>query len=402
MHNLLQISRQSRRKVISDITEDYGPINATVQVDLKIIESNSKQLLSEDVKPYLLNDTDFLESLKLIGSSRDGTILLLHFLDPLTILLIYANSKQASIAAAFLDNYIIPWDSSSNGLPKITGGYEIHLSTSLYNSTNWLDRMQRLIEISEREESNINDCRIPAEIFNALPSIKKLDKQRPSKFDDNNGQTSNNDNEDFENDITNLTINRAVEPSQPRNRPPPPRPAPPLIKQSMNISSSISSNYSKDEFDDYPTNNNNNSVDAKKVNISDPLSQTDNEIDSEFDKIFSISHSLTTSPVHEFSSKLNTTISNDLFTPYNGSIHMVSSCVDLNFQDNSILQHDNNNKSRILSTTDLIGLEFEKTNSTIINDTTLSSTHLLDPVIVPPPLPQRPENFKSSHLEQYL
>lgn len=187
-----------------------------------------------------------------------------------------------------------------------------------------------------------------------------------------------------------------------RNRPPPPRPAPPLIKQSMNISSSISSNYSKDEFDDYPTNNNNNSVDAKKVNISDPLSQTDNEIDSEFDKIFSISHSLTTSPVHEFSSKLNTTISNDLFTPYNGSIHMVSSCVDLNFQDNSILQHDNNNKSRILSTTDLIGLEFEKTNSTIINDTTLSSTHLLDPVIVPPPLPQRPENFKSSHLEQYL
>ncbi|CAH8549682.1 unnamed protein product [Schistosoma mattheei] len=396
------ISRQSRRKVISDITEDYGPINATVQVDLKIIESNSKQLLSEDVKPYLLNDTDFLESLKLIGSSRDGTILLLHFLDPLTILLIYANSKQASIAAAFLDNYIIPWDSSSNGLPKITGGYEIHLSTSLYNSTNWLDRMQRLIEISEREESNINDCRIPAEIFNALPSIKKLDKQRPSKFDDNNGQTSNNDNEDFENDITNLTINRAVEPSQPRNRPPPPRPAPPLIKQSVNISSSISSNYSKDEFDDYPTNNNNNSVDAKKVNISDPLSQTDNEIDSEFDKIFSISHSLTTSPVHEFSSKLNTTISNDLFTPYNDSIHMVSSCVDLNFQDNSILQLDNNNKNRILSTTDLIGLEFEKTNSTIIDDTTLSSTHLLDPVIVPPPLPQRPENFKSSHLEQHF
>lgn len=93
LNNLLQISRQSRRKVISDITENYGPINATVQVDLKIIGSNSKQLLSEDVKPYLLNDTDFLESLKLIGSSRDGTILLLHFLDPLTILLIYANSK---------------------------------------------------------------------------------------------------------------------------------------------------------------------------------------------------------------------------------------------------------------------------------------------------------------------
>ncbi|CAH8588579.1 unnamed protein product [Schistosoma rodhaini] len=389
-----QISRQSRRKVISDVAEDYGPINATVQVDLKIVESNSKQLLSEDVKPYLLNDTDFLESLKLIGSSREGTILLLHFLDPLTILLIYANSKQASIAAGFLNNYIIPWDASTNGLPKIAGGYEIHLSTSLYNSANWLDRMQKLIEISEREESNINDCRIPAEVFNALPLIKKLDKQRPPKFDDNNEQTLNSDNEDFENDITNLNINRAVEPSQPRNRPPPPRPAPPLIKQSVSIGSG--NNNSKDEFDDYPTNNDN-SINTKKTNISDPLSQADNEIDSKFKKIFSISHSQTNSPVHEVSSKLNTAISNDLFIPYNDSIHMVNSCVDLNFQDNSILQQDNNNKNRISSTIDLIGLDFEN-NSTINNDTTSSSTHWFDSVIVPPPLPQRPEDVRSSHL----
>ncbi|CAH8588644.1 unnamed protein product [Schistosoma rodhaini] len=388
------ISRQSRRKVISDVAEDYGPINATVQVDLKIVESNSKQLLSEDVKPYLLNDTDFLESLKLIGSSREGTILLLHFLDPLTILLIYANSKQASIAAGFLNNYIIPWDASTNGLPKIAGGYEIHLSTSLYNSANWLDRMQKLIEISEREESNINDCRIPAEVFNALPLIKKLDKQRPPKFDDNNEQTLNSDNEDFENDITNLNINRAVEPSQPRNRPPPPRPAPPLIKQSVSIGSG--NNNSKDEFDDYPTNNDN-SINTKKTNISDPLSQADNEIDSKFKKIFSISHSQTNSPVHEVSSKLNTAISNDLFIPYNDSIHMVNSCVDLNFQDNSILQQDNNNKNRISSTIDLIGLDFEN-NSTINNDTTSSSTHWFDSVIVPPPLPQRPEDVRSSHL----
>ncbi|XP_018651894.1 putative synaptojanin [Schistosoma mansoni] len=288
------ISRQSRRKVISDVAEDYGPINATVQVDLKIVEN----------------------------------------------------------------------------------------------------RMQRLIEISEREESNINDCRIPAEVFNALPLIKKLDKQRPPKFDDNNEQTLNSDNEDFENDITNLNINRAVEPSQPRNRPPPPRPAPPLIKQSVSIGSG--NNNSKDEFDDYPTNNNN-SINTKKTNISDPLSQADNEIDSKFKKIFSISHSQTNSPVHEVSSKLNTAISNDLFTPYNDSIHMVNSCVDLNFQDNSILQQDNNNKNRISSTIDLIGLDFEN-NSTINNDTTSSSTHWFDSVIVPPPLPQRPEDVRSSHL----
>ncbi|CAH8519627.1 unnamed protein product [Schistosoma turkestanicum] len=385
------VSPQSRRKVILDVIEDYGPINATVQVCLKIVESNSKQSLFEDIKPNLFNDTDFIENLKLIASSRHGTILLLHFLDPLTILLVYANSKQASIAASFLNNYVIPWDGSSNGLPSIIEGYEIHLSTSLYNSTNWLDRMQRLVEISEREDSNIQGCRIPVEIFTALPLIKKLDKQRPSKFYDNNEQTLNSDdNEDVENDTTNnYGINRTVEQSQPApNRPPPPRrPAPPAPKQVTN-----STSYKNNYYDDYSTNNN----------------LIDDKVDSKL-KMSSKSFSQTNSPVHhEFSSKLNPIISsNDLFIPpYGGGggdgIHMVSSCVDLNFRDNST-DNNNDDENRISSTVDLIGLEFDKKNSITIDDKTSLSTHLIDDSVIggpPPPLPQRLNNMNASHLQQ--
>ncbi|KAH8871194.1 Synaptojanin-1 [Schistosoma japonicum] len=380
------ISRQSRRKVISNVFEDYGPINATVQLNLKILERNSKQPLSTDAKPYLLNDTDFLENLKLTGSSRHGTILLLHFLDPFTILLLYANSKQATIAASFLNNYIIPWDGLSNGLPKVTGGYEIHLSSSLYNSANWLTEMRRLVEISEREEANIHGCQITPEIFEALSSTKRSDKPL-NKYDDNNEQTLNSDDEDFESNTTsNSNVISTIEPPQSRSRPPPPRPAPPLPRQLIS---------NKDEFD--PTIDN--SIDTQKLN-SDFLSQTESKSDVIL-KSFSRTQSETTSPVHKFSSKLNTTIPNDLFVPHNNSeIHMVSSCLNLHFKDNSSLQYNSKEENHISSTSDLIGLEFEINNSNAI----CPSVHLSDSVNVPPPLPLRPDdgNISSSKLEHNL
>ncbi|KAK4470475.1 hypothetical protein MN116_006026 [Schistosoma mekongi] len=381
------ISRQSRRKVISNVFEDYGPINATVQLNVKILESNSKQPLSTDAKLNLLNDTNFLENLKLIGSSRNGTILLLHFLDPFTILLLYANSKQATIAASFLNNYIIPWDGLSNGLPKVTGAYEIHLSSSLYNSANWLTEMQRLVEISEREEANIHGCQITPEIFEALSSTKRSDKLL-IKYDGNNEQTLNSDDEDFEsNTTTNSTVIRTVESPQPRSRPPPPRPAPPLPRQLIS---------NKDEFDATKDS----SIDAKKLNSSDSLSQIESKNDVILKKFYA-TQSETTSPVHEFSSKLNTTIPNNLFVPHNNSvIHMVSSCLDFNFKDNSSLQYNNKEETHISSTSDLIGLEFEINNS----NTIYPHVHFSDSVNVPPPLPLRPDdgNISSSKLEQDL
>ncbi|VDQ13718.1 unnamed protein product, partial [Trichobilharzia regenti] len=70
-------------------------------------------------------------------------------------------------------------------------GYEIHLSASLYQSTDWLATMQRIIEISEREESNMHGSQITPDIFEALPSTKNGIRQ----FDEND-QAYASDNED--------------------------------------------------------------------------------------------------------------------------------------------------------------------------------------------------------------
>ncbi|CAH8574963.1 unnamed protein product [Heterobilharzia americana] len=366
------ISRQCRRKVISEVIEDYGPINSVVQLALKIFERDSKQQISENIVPHLFNDTNFLEDIKAIGSSKRGTILLVHFLDPLTILLVYMNSKQASIAAKFLDNYILPLNSSSNNLPTISGGYEVHLSTFLYGSTNWLETMQRLIEISEREEANMHGGQMTAEIFEALPSAKDV-KRRPAKFYDESNQAYISDNEDDENSATTTPSD-----TQSRTRPPPPRPAPPVSRSLF-----------KEQSDSFG-----NSNDYQKVDSSNSLSQTDSVI-----KIFTSSNSATTSPVHNLSAKLNSTIPNELYISYDNGLHTVSSCVDLNYRDDSsLLKFDNNETNRISSTIDLIGFEIERINPCSINT---SPVNLLNScsVVPPPPLPPRPDPMTLSKFE---
>nr|CAH8853508.1 unnamed protein product [Trichobilharzia regenti] len=363
------ITRQSRRKVISEVIEDFGPINATVQLRLEILEGNSKRQISEDNLPNLMCNTDFLENLKAIASSRRGTVLLLHFLDPLTILLVYINSKQASIAAQFLDNYIIPLNSSLNNMLVESDGYEIHLSASLYQSTDWLATMQRIIEISEREESNMHGSQITPDIFEALPSTKNGIRQ----FDEND-QAYASDNEDGE-ISTNASFTSAG--TQSRNRPPPPRPAPPVTRNLSNPNNQPNS-IAIEGSETYQT--------GDSLNL---LSQV-NKNDESVIKIFtSSSHSATTSPVHESLTKLNTTtiIPNELFVQHDTGLHTVSSCVDLNCRDNLSLQFNNSETNRISSTNDLIGFEMENMN---LNSTDESPVRVVtSSTVIPPPLPPR-------------
>ncbi|VDP95679.1 unnamed protein product, partial [Trichobilharzia regenti] len=162
-----------------------------------------------------------------------------------------------------------------------------------------------------------------------------------------------------------------------RNRPPPPRPAPPVTRNLSNPNNQPNS-IAIEGSETYQT--------GDSLNL---LSQV-NKNDESVIKIFtSSSHSATTSPVHESLTKLNTTtiIPNELFVQHDTGLHTVSSCVDLNCRDNLSLQFNNSETNRISSTNDLIGFEMENMN---LNSTDESPVRVVtSSTVIPPPLPPR-------------
>ncbi|KAF5404150.1 Phosphatidylinositol-bisphosphatase [Paragonimus heterotremus] len=187
------ISRDARRKVVLECLRDYGPIDATVAVSLSLVKSISQQPVAlKDLPINLFRRFDFTDDLKAVGGLTKGVVLLVHFLTPDTALFTYENAKQASVAAEFLNGYIAPW-TNSVGLPTVDGGYELHFTARLYtpdqpngeqttetaDSPQWIQPLQRLVEIAEREEAVAQGQCITSDVFDAMPpDIKEVANSR--------------------------------------------------------------------------------------------------------------------------------------------------------------------------------------------------------------------------------
>ncbi|TGZ64557.1 hypothetical protein CRM22_006317 [Opisthorchis felineus] len=174
------VSRDARRKVVLDSIRDYGPLNAAVQLRVLLTEAKSGQPVATDdssLNPH--RRPEFVELLKTVAGSRKGLVMSVQFVAADIALLVFSNPKQAHVAAEFLNGYTVPWPNPI-GLKQIEGGYNVHLSARLVElgladgqeessvKLHWLDTLQRLVEIAEREDSASQEPSIAADVFEAL------------------------------------------------------------------------------------------------------------------------------------------------------------------------------------------------------------------------------------------
>ncbi|VDP74156.1 unnamed protein product [Echinostoma caproni] len=386
--DVCSVSRNARRKIVLKCIEDYGSIDAMVELTMQLVEAVSQQPVPNDSShTALYRWRDFIDKLKVIAGLKRGVVLLYQFTEPNTILLTYANPIQASAAATFMNGYVTPW-SSPVGSSNIEGGYEIHFSARLYSPYNnsrtntvsddsmtelektgrsmWYETMQRLVEIAERDDAAAHGPAITADVYPAILLAAAPTRQAP-----------------------------------PRPAPPPRRPPPPSSISSGTITTSSDSTAASyrlpQEFTKFSLSEDPGTIPAVE-HVNEPRRHAQY-----------YSQSATASPVHVASvsnsiqSPVNTVMSTDscggLLLPNPIEMQTVTSCLDLLQDGNEQLLILNDSINRPASSTDLCTLGFNALNKpkpvayVEPNPTVCSAPLPLNSQAqapVPPPIPRRP------------